>query len=493
MKKRLLAILVSVSMMLGLMPAIAYADEGDVEKYLALGDSISSGYGLDDKDTQSFVSIFAQQNGFEANDSYARAGMTSSELLGMIADAEVAAAIAEADVITITIGGNDVLETFYAYLASAYNTVNPGAGMTAADIQTVLAGDDVAAKAEMIAFAASQAQGFSNSEEVATALDNFTNNLSWIVAGIRDLNPSVDLLIANQYNPYGFLAKEFVGTDYEDVIGAISNVFDSGARSISTIIATGSMTGAYINVDAYNAFEEATENPCNASATVVSAMPLLVDLNLDFHPNAYGHALLANAFVYALHPSAEFPDVDPSEWYIDAIDWAVAVGAFGGYSDTGFMGPEKALTRAEMAQALWNVAQNPVVDKSVLAGFDDVDMDEWYADALAWAVSNGLLCGYEDTTLMGPGDALTTEQTAVVFMRIATLFGADVSGRADLSGFLDAEYVSDWAYDAMSWAVDAGVINGFETEVDARGLAPQTPCTRAQMAAIMMNFFTIAM
>lgn len=491
MKRRLLAILVCVAMTLGMMPAVATADEGDAKSYLALGDSISSGYGLDDKDTQSFVNVFAAMNGFEADDSLTREGLTSSDLLLMVTSEEASPKIAEADVISVAIGGNDILAALYGYLASTYNTVYPEPHLTAADVRAILAGDDLEKKNELIAFAAIAVEDFPESEEAALALESFSKNLSGIIASIKNINPDVKILVSNLYNPYAFIAKQLAGTDYQEMANAMSAAFDTGASALGAAIGAGSMTGNYIVADTYNALDVATENPCNASVTVISAAPLVVDFNLDFHPNAYGHALFANAFTYALHPSASYPDVDPSKWYIDAIDWAVSTGILGGYGDTGFMGPEEDLTRAQLAQIFWNAAQKPAADKSVLAQFSDVDPDAWYADALAWAVSNGLLLGYEGTDLMGPNDILTREQTAVVTMRLAVSMDKDVSGRADLSGFLDEDILCDWAYEAMSWAVDAGVINGLETQGDARGLAPHAACQRAQIAAILMNFSKI--
>ena len=79
MRNRFLAMLVSVVLALGMMPAIALADEGDAKSYIALGDSISSGYGLEEG-VGSFVDLFALENGLEADDSFAAPGMTSSDL-----------------------------------------------------------------------------------------------------------------------------------------------------------------------------------------------------------------------------------------------------------------------------------------------------------------------------------------------------------------------------------------------------------------------------
>lgn len=491
MRNRLLAMLVSVVLALGMMPAIALADEGDAKSYLALGDSISSGYGLEEG-VGSFVDLFALENGLEADDSFAAPGMTSSDLLGLIANETLLAKIAEADVVTVTIGGNDVLAALYSYLANAYNAAYPDDDMTAERIQAVLMGDDIEAKAGLIAFASGQLDGFATSTEAAQALQGFSANLGTIVDVISATNPDVKLIIANQYNPYSHLANELAGTDYEDELAAISSAFDAGATALSAAIRVSAMSGDFVIADAFGTFAAASENPCNASLTVVSLYPPLFDLDLDFHPNEYGHNLLARTFTLALHPSASFPDVSPKEWYVDAIDWAVSNGILGGYGDTGLMGPDQELTRAQAAQILWNAAQKPAADVSVLDAFSDVDASAWYADALAWAVSNGLFSGYAGTSEMRPDDALSREQTAVVLMRLAALQGKDVSARADLSTFVDEEFVSDWSHDAMAWAVDAGVINGVEIELDTLALAPQSACIRAQMATILMNYATVA-
>ena len=86
-----------------------------------------------------------------------------------------------------------------------------------------------------------------------------------------------------------------------------------------------------------------------------------------------------------------------------------------------------------------------------------------------------------------PSGELTREQAACVLMNAASALGADVSARADLSQYPDADEVSAWASDALSWAVAEGVLSGVETGDGARELQPSRACTRAEMAALMMN------
>ena len=185
--------------------------------------------------------------------------------------------------------------------------------------------------------------------------------------------------------------------------------------------------------------------------------------------------------------SRGFSDVPAGTWYHDAIDWAVTNGVLHGYDGTSLMGPEDRLTRAQLAAILYNVARSPEADTSVLGVFSDVDADAWYGKALAWAVAQGLLTGYGDTGRMGPDDTLTREQAAAVLMRWSAGRGDDVDGRDGLERFPDAGEVSPWAEQSVSWAVSAGVINGVELPDGTMALDPQGDTTRAQFAALVMN------
>lgn len=182
-----------------------------------------------------------------------------------------------------------------------------------------------------------------------------------------------------------------------------------------------------------------------------------------------------------------FGDVDQSQWYHDAVDWAIESGAMSGYADRDEFGPEDTLTRAQLAAIAFNLAGKPQVEGS--ADFSDLEDGAWYANPVAWAVQKGLFSGYDDSDLFGPNDGLTREQAAVVLMRWAELMGLDTSARVDLSAYPDAADTSGWAEDALSWAVASGVLNGFEAEDGTRSLAPQVVCSRAQIAALLMNWF----
>ena len=186
----------------------------------------------------------------------------------------------------------------------------------------------------------------------------------------------------------------------------------------------------------------------------------------------------------ALCPSVGFPDVDQSQWYHAAVDWALESGAMSGY-DSGLFGPDDPLTREQAAGVIHNLlgdgdASAPAAPQA------DVAQGQWYSVAVNWAVANGVMNGYGSGDVFGVGDALTREQFAGV---LANVCGADLDA-ADpsvLAGFGDASEVSDWAERAMAWAVEAGVIHGADVASGGSELQPVREISRAEMAAMMMN------
>ena len=180
-----------------------------------------------------------------------------------------------------------------------------------------------------------------------------------------------------------------------------------------------------------------------------------------------------------------FADAGEDEWYSEAVRWAWLSGVMTGYEGTDSFGTKDALTRAQMASVLYRLAGSPGAEASGLPA--DCDASAWYAGCVAWSLEAGVFAGYGDGSAFGPDDPLTREQAACVLMRAAASAGADPSARADLSAYPDAGGVSEWAADALSWAVAEGVLSGVELPEGTRELQPARACTRAEMAALMMN------
>ena len=150
-----------------------------------------------------------------------------------------------------------------------------------------------------------------------------------------------------------------------------------------------------------------------------------------------------------------------------------------GTSDTEFS-PNLTTTRGMIVSILNRLEDGPTAEA---AGFTDVADGDWYADAVNWAASEGIVVGFEDDTFR-PNDLITREQLAAIFCNYAEWKGMDISSRADLSNYNDAASVSSWAAETVQWAVAEGLISGMPGDL----LAPQGSATRAQVAAILERF-----
>lgn len=178
-------------------------------------------------------------------------------------------------------------------------------------------------------------------------------------------------------------------------------------------------------------------------------------------------------------PQTTFADVPASAWYCDAVEYVYENGLMSGVS-SGRFAPDDTLTRAMLVQTLYAMEGRPA---AASAGFADVASGDWYASAVNWAAANGVVSGVSETGF-GPNNALTREQLALILYRFAQYKGYDVTGTSDLAAYADGSSVSGWAAEAMSWAVNAGLISG----VGGNQIAPTGTASRAQVAQILMNF-----
>ena len=296
MRKRILSTLLALCLALSLLPASALAAGGEQKSYVALGDSITTGYGLAENEA-GFARQVADSNGYTLTN-LAQNGATSTDLLEVVKSEANADTLKNADLITVTIGGNDLMDALYAYLAEEYNKQNSDTPITAADVKASLAGTlSEIPQVAMLSFAASKIPDFPDSTAANTALSTFATNFSSIISAIKGNNSSAEIIVVNQYNPYSRLSTG----NLLDL-----SALDSAVQALNTAISSGATAG-YTVADVYTAFEEATENPCNASVSLPS-------INLDFHPNAAGHSLIASTISALLtdEGGSEDPEVSGS-------------------------------------------------------------------------------------------------------------------------------------------------------------------------------------
>ena len=296
MRKRILSTLLALCLALSLLPASALAAGGEQKSYVALGDSITTGYGLAENET-GFAKQVADSNGYTLTN-LAQDGATSTDLLEVVTSEANADTLKNADLITVTIGGNDLMNALYAYLADAYNTQNR-TDITAEDVKASLAGTpSEIPQVAMLSFAASKIPVFPNSPAANTALSTFATKFSSIISAIKGNNSSAEIIVINQYNPYSRLSTG----NLLDL-----SAIDTAVRALNTVISSSAESAGYTVADVYTKFKEAESNPCNASVSLPS-------INLDFHPNATGHGLIADTISALLtdEGGSEDPEVSGS-------------------------------------------------------------------------------------------------------------------------------------------------------------------------------------
>ena len=182
-------------------------------------------------------------------------------------------------------------------------------------------------------------------------------------------------------------------------------------------------------------------------------------------------------------PLAAFSDLDPSAWYHDGVHFCVERGIMNGFSD-GTFGPQRIVSRAQLAMILWNRAGRPESDTELT--FKDTDANGWYAGAVRWALQKGILTGYS-ADAFGPNDVLTRQQLAAILYRYG---GASAPSDAleKLLAYEDAAQIGSYARNALAWAVDAGLIQGTSPVT----LNPRGNATRAQTAVIITRYLSNA-
>ena len=175
-----------------------------------------------------------------------------------------------------------------------------------------------------------------------------------------------------------------------------------------------------------------------------------------------------------------FVDVATGSYYEDAVDWAVENGITKGTDDTHFS-PDGICTRAQAVTFLWRAAGSPVVN--YLMPFTDVDEGAYYAEAVRWAASTGIVTGLTETTF-GTDSVCTRAQAAAMIYRCAQAQGKGFTGAWMFH--LPFTDVPEWAYESVAWCY----MNSVTTGVSETSFAPGNDCTRAQIVTFLWRAFS---
>lgn len=178
--------------------------------------------------------------------------------------------------------------------------------------------------------------------------------------------------------------------------------------------------------------------------------------------------------------AAKFNDMRSKDhWAHNALDFAYANGYINGTS-ANTISPGTALTRAMVVQILYAYEGSPA--PKATNPFTDVVDGSWYANAVIWASSKGIVNGIGDGKF-NPNGKLSREQLALILQSFAKYKKIDVAKTTELTAFSDQGAVSSWAKDAVKWAAAEKFINGADGK-----LMPKGDCTREQFATILRAF-----
>ena len=173
-----------------------------------------------------------------------------------------------------------------------------------------------------------------------------------------------------------------------------------------------------------------------------------------------------------------FSDVSTSAYYYEAVKWAQEKGITGGIGN-GLFGPNQPCTRAQIVTFLWRAAGSPVVNYAM--NMSDVPEGSYYAEAVRWALSEGIATGTTGSTF-SPDETCTRAQ-AVAFLFRYTASEA-VTLQELVSGFSDADSVPGYALPAMNWALAEEIVQG-----NGSKLMPNDSCTRAQIVTFLFRAY----
>lgn len=179
-------------------------------------------------------------------------------------------------------------------------------------------------------------------------------------------------------------------------------------------------------------------------------------------------------------PLNSYSDLNTSEWYHDAIHYCVDNVVMGGTGSSKFY-PRRNTTRAELAVSLYNHQGRPPVAGSGLLPntYSDVKAGEWHYQAIEWATKEGILAGYGNGKFR-PNQSVTREQLVAIIWRHA----GSPKPRSTTLRFYDAGSVSGYAWEAMCWATEQGILQGRSSGY----LVPKGTATRAEVAQMLKNY-----
>ena len=288
MRKRRLAKLLCCVMIISTVLSNMVFTGAAEKKYLALGDSIARGYGLENIESERYSTLVAEKMGYVCQN-YGVDGMTSAELLENIKKDNYS--VDTAEVITISIGSNDLLQPLIGIVAGAMNIDTENTVNIEQAIADTLINDYNTDELLAVSKLTKTKEALTDNAILKAAAEQAVENINSIVSEIRLQNESCEIYLSNIYNPYYGVSVE---KDYGSFVYTVLNLGQLGDEYVS-IINNGLKDSANCEiVDVYSEFN--TKGMTNVYLDVND----INSVNIDPHPNKEGHYLIYNAMIKAM-------------------------------------------------------------------------------------------------------------------------------------------------------------------------------------------------
>lgn len=288
--------------------------------YLALGDSISTGYKLSGGHfkEENYAKILAKANGYRLKNC-AVDGNTADGILKQLQNKSLKNTLENAKIITVTCGGNDMVNALLDEAITAYNTLNTQNPLKRSELLKIFKNQQDERYRPLLLATGFVLSDFQKSERFQNTLTHFELTLTDIVKTIKTLNPNAVIFVATQYNPYGHFTGE-----YKEILCEPAK---ECTVLLNDCIKKLSENSDFEVVDVYSAFLNNEALLCNASEDPVQ---------LDFHPSREGHEVIAACFQKAIDkavfPSGELKKASASPKKAKRSDAAIYGALFAGFA-----------------------------------------------------------------------------------------------------------------------------------------------------------------
>ena len=489
MKKRLLTLALALCLCLSVLPAGAAAAS---VSYVALGDSIAAGYGLDgytgdySNPSGCFPALVAGELGFSLNN-LAISGDDTNDLLAKMQTTRYQTALKQADVITVTIGSNDLLKTTIKLLLEHFNMTGASSEALAGMGQGTMLGSDLSSAVSALQDAGS----YLASDEVKTILDaavaGFYTNWDTIMATLQGWNPDARVVVTNYYNPYKLFDFDLNLSALN--LGSLSLHVGSLGQSyldqMNAYITASSYNGSYYTI--VDVTGVSTNVKLDAASMMTGMMTgqtpdLSGALNLDPHPDAAGHAYIAQQIVKVLSGPVRFSDVADTDWFAPAVLYAADNGLVVGYDDGTFR-PDSNMTIAAYMTVLYRYARAAVgggIPEKATTGANWVEAANW--------VNSFLMDGKYPDLNANMTRYQMAEITAKVLQTVSTLTGKTLNTRST-HGFTDVAPGSAH-YEAVAYLESVYGIDGNPAGDGAYTFLGDNNIRRSEVAQVVYNIMT---